>query len=104
MFHFVFFQIINGEPYSLPVDIYALGLTFWSIFTGILPFDDVKDNFSMYKLISAGKIPAIPADCPVASVIERTTALNKDQRPMAEEVEMMVGALVGSNPFSQWRI
>ena len=98
------FQVINGQAYSLSVDIYALGLTFWSIFTGRLPFDDVKDNFAMYKLISAGNLPVIPADCPMADVIKQTTALDKGQRPVAEEVERMAGVLVRENPFSQWRV
>lgn len=43
-------QILRGEPYSLKCDVWSLGVIFYKLLFGFLPWDDVDDKD---KLISS---------------------------------------------------
>jgi serine/threonine protein kinase len=54
-------ELVNAQPvYTEAIDVYAMGITFWEIWTGKDPF--AKENtFSLYQLIAQGSRPEIPS-------------------------------------------
>ena len=70
-------EVLEGKQYSLPADVYSLGLTFWSIFTRRTPFDDVQNNITVYQKIQAGDLPPTPDNCKLKDLIEACTYLNQ---------------------------
>ncbi|CAE7555984.1 unnamed protein product [Symbiodinium microadriaticum] len=57
-------ELVEGKAfYSEAIDIYALAITIWQIWTGNDPFDGV-DTFSLYDMIMRGKRPPLPTGAP----------------------------------------
>mgnify|MGYP001500526028 CR=1 FL=1 len=46
-------RMTNGDPYDMTVDIYALGMIFYSIFKGKGIYDECSSTFTMEKLRSS---------------------------------------------------
>jgi serine/threonine protein kinase len=78
-------ELVNAEKhYTEAIDVYAMGITFWEIWTGKDPF--AKENtFSLYQLIVQGARPDIPPDCPerLEEIIKDCWATTADHRPSA---------------------
>ena len=57
-------ELVEGKSfYSEAIDIYALAITIWQIWSGNDPFDGV-DTFSLYDMIMHGKRPPLPVGAP----------------------------------------
>jgi hypothetical protein len=57
-------ELVHGDSfYSEAIDIYAMAITIWQIWTGNDPFDGV-DTFSLYDMIVSGKRPPLPQGAP----------------------------------------
>lgn len=78
-------ELVNAQRhYTEAIDVYAMGITMWEIWTGSDPF--AKENtFSLYQLITQGVRPAIPETCPVGlrEVISDSWKSVANQRPSA---------------------
>lgn len=54
-------ELINAERhYTQSIDVYALAITFWEIWTELDPYGE-NSHFEIYKDVSAGKRPPLPA-------------------------------------------
>jgi serine/threonine protein kinase len=57
-------ELVEGRRhYTESIDVYALSITLWQIWTGIEPYQEI-DTFSLYKLIMSGAHPELPKDSP----------------------------------------
>lgn len=57
-------ELIAAERYyTEAIDIYALAITFWEIWTGKDPYDG-KSTFEIYEDVNQGRRPPLPDDCP----------------------------------------
>jgi len=79
-------EVLDGQNYSLPADIYSLGMTFWSILTGQVPYCDCKDNMEVYKKILANELPELPSNCKLNNIISKACAMNASERPKASKL------------------
>jgi serine/threonine protein kinase len=52
-------EILKGDDYSFPVDVYAYGMMLFVILTNSYPFPELKDYFFSEKIINGGR-PTIP--------------------------------------------
>lgn len=81
-------ELIRGERYyTQAIDIYALGITFWEIWTGKDPWEDCT-TFDIYERVKHGERPRVPADAPEGflELLEDTWEENEMKRPTAKEV------------------
>lgn len=78
-------ELVSAQKqYTEAIDVYAMGITYWEIWTGKDPF--AKENtFSIYQLIAQGARPELPASCPAgcAEVIRAAWHANAQERPSA---------------------
>lgn len=61
--HFLAPEVLSGEPFSIYSDIYAAGITFFQLVTGVLPFDGSTEQVAEMHVKKA---------CPVPSKIQTT--------------------------------
>jgi serine/threonine protein kinase len=57
-------ELFDGEKYTQKSDIYSLGMTFWEIASGQIPFPDEGDNAIVSVIVSRGIRLEIPKGCP----------------------------------------
>lgn len=55
--------IAASKQYTEAIDIYALAITLWEIWTGQDPYDDIS-QFDIYTKVSEGYRPPLPANAP----------------------------------------
>lgn len=53
----------NKSEWTTASDIYSLGMVFYEIVSGRIPFDDIGDESQVMQLIVAGRRPDIPDNC-----------------------------------------
>jgi serine/threonine protein kinase len=89
-------ELVNAQKqYTEAIDVYAMGITFWEIWTGKDPF--AKENtFSLYQLIVQGARPDIPTTCPAGfkEVINTSWDTTADQRPSASIIVQKMGIII----------
>jgi serine/threonine protein kinase len=69
-------------------DIYALGMVFWEIASGEIPYRDVRSEAAIRKRVKEGRRLPIPADCPqeLGALIERCWAQKPADRPSGNDI------------------
>lgn len=74
--------------FSEKSDVYALGMTFFSMVAKTLPFSEKKDSDEFAEKIQKGVRPAIPDTCPTpfADLIRECWRTDPNQRPTAMQV------------------
>lgn len=68
--HFLAPEVLSGEPFSIASDIYAAGITFFQLVTGILPFDGSTEKVAEMHVKKA---------CPAPSKIQTTIPKEIDE-------------------------
>jgi len=68
--HFLAPEVLSGEPFSVCSDIYAAGITFFQLVTGILPFDGSTEKVAEMHLKKA---------CPTPSKLQTTIPKEVDE-------------------------
>jgi serine/threonine protein kinase len=84
-------EIYNGET-SKRSDIWSVGVIFYQLLCGQLPFEG-KNHFELFKKISFDPITPLPANIskPIQSIIYK--ALEKDRKDRFQSAEAMIEAL-----------
>jgi serine/threonine protein kinase len=81
--------IAAARTYTDRIDIYALGITFWEIWTGKEAHQE-HSQFDIYKIVEEGKRPSVDMDVPAPAEFVRamTDAWHQsaEQRPSAQEL------------------
>lgn len=89
-------ELVNAErQYTEAIDVYAMGITFWEIWTGKDPF--AKENtFSLYQLVAQGSRPEIPSTCPQGfeEVLRESWQASADQRPSASVIAKKMSSVI----------
>jgi serine/threonine protein kinase len=57
--------VAADKNYTSAVDIYALGITLCEIFSGEVPFANIKNFLKIYESITKGDRPDLPKDIPI---------------------------------------
>lgn len=83
-------EMLNGGSASEASDIYAMGLVFWELASGCMPYEDVENEFQLKKKIQDGVHDPIPRDTPprFAALIGRCWAQRTQDRPSASFLTM----------------
>eukprot|EP01038_Epipyxis_sp_PR26KG_P014362 gene14362-19264_t len=96
-------ELIKGtKVYDESIDIYALGITFWEIWThGKDPYENIS-QFQIYEKVSEGYRPKIESDWPIEFVEIMTSAWQHDvkNRPNSSELCSFVEKLVRNGNVS----
>ena len=89
-------ELVNAQPvYTEAIDVYAMGITFWEIWTGKDPF--AKENtFSLYQLIAQGSRPEIPSTCPTGfkEVLNDAWHTSATHRPLAAVISKRMNEII----------
>lgn len=73
---------IDTEVYNHKVDNFSYGVILYQIITGKEAFDSKLGPFQVNKLISSGKRPPLPTECPkLAKIVGDLWSANPTQRP-----------------------
>ena len=92
--HFLAPEVLQGKPFSVASDIYAAGITFFQLVTGVLPFDgstkDVADAQVKREFPSASNyVTSIPKD--LDEIIKKAVEKNpKNRYKNAEEFKQTI--------------
>jgi len=81
-------------------DIYALGIVFWEIASGEIPYDGFDEQTIRFS-VQNGERPMIPPDCPpvYATLIKQCWHQDPDQRPNADTIiDTLEGLLSNQTP------
>lgn len=65
-------QVLRGEPYSLKCDVWSLGVIFYKLLFGLIPFDDTNDREKFMK--SLEEPVAFPPSQPVPAEVRQIIA------------------------------
>jgi serine/threonine protein kinase len=99
-------EIIRGESYGLPSDVFSVGLLIYAVWTGEPPYSaspgHALNPVAACNLIASGKRPEFPADAPapLVNLAKRCWDNDPDARPDMGTVteELQSGALLDSMP------
>ena len=98
-------ELISADRnYTFAIDIYALGITFWEIWTGGEAFTSISNTFTLYNMVQEGVRPEIPTGTPteLSNIMREAWSADPSQRPKAIELvsrlcEMLVFVATGAN-------
>jgi serine/threonine protein kinase len=81
-------ELIAAERhYTEAIDVYALAITMWEIWTGKDPYEELN-TFDIYSKVAEGTRPALPADCPPGfhAVLEAGWRASPAERPSSKQM------------------
>lgn len=100
---------IRGEPLDVRVDVYALGVLFYVMLAGRMPFDGEGNAALLYKHVHEAPVPlaevlpaghTIPDD--LIALVHRCLAKAADERPA--DANELVEAIIDSCPASMFHL
>jgi serine/threonine protein kinase len=89
-------ELVSAERYyNQSIDIYALGVTFWEIWSGEDPFDNCS-QFKIYERIKNGVILEIPEDFPksLKDILLASWEADPAKRPSSKELVLLIEAAI----------
>jgi serine/threonine protein kinase len=89
-------EVIKNEPYDLSADVYSLGLIFYEILAGKLPYDGLNQMQLLMHVVMQGKRPEIDTDLrpsfrdnlptAVTNMVKLCWVANPVRRPKIDQV------------------
>ena len=83
--HFLAPEVLSGEPFSICSDLYAAGITFFQLVTGVLPFDGSTEEVAKMH---------INKECPKPSNYQTT---------IAKDLDAIILKAVAKNPKQRYQ-
>jgi len=89
-------ELLRGESYGAAVDVYALGIVLWEVWTGQRPFKDVPAEAMLFRVAVEGLRPPMPPSMPKALcvLLRNCWSSNPAARPTAKHVEQGLHSLL----------
>jgi len=83
------------KDWTEKADIYSLGMVFYEIFAGKIPFHNENNVSVVMKKIKKGERPKIPVECPkkFSKIIKKCWEADPLKRPTSEELVISLGEL-----------
>ncbi|OWZ16725.1 CAMK protein kinase [Phytophthora megakarya] len=84
-------ELVSGRLHGTPADIWSTGIMAYMMLTGLVPFDEARNDTELFKLISLGAVwydqPQWDAVSPAAkSFVQNMLDISPDSRPSASEL------------------
>lgn len=102
-------EAIRGEELDLRVDVYAIGVVFYQMLSGKLPFEDCESTTLLYKTLDA--VPTALAEIvpegheiPEALLTLVSDCLEKDRELRPSDANIIVERLIDAVPASLFRL
>ena len=75
-------QILTGQPYSLKCDVWSLGVIFYKLLFGLIPWDDIEDKDMLIHCLQEpiNFPPSQPLPAEVKSIIEGMLTFDEAKR------------------------
>ena len=83
--HFLAPEVLTGQPFSVSSDIYAAGITFFQLVTGVLPFDGSTEEVAQAQ---------VKKECPMPSNFSTS---------IPEEIDEVILKAVAKNPKYRYK-
>lgn len=92
--------VYADKSYTEAIDVYALAITIWEIWTQSEPFGDVTNFLRIYEKVQRGERPAWPSDAPseLVKLIELAWADAPQNRPKARELQKSLENILQNTP------
>eukprot|EP00467_Chlorarachnion_reptans_P019690 CAMPEP_0114489032 /NCGR_PEP_ID=MMETSP0109-20121206/1661_1 /TAXON_ID=29199 /ORGANISM="Chlorarachnion reptans, Strain CCCM449" /LENGTH=372 /DNA_ID=CAMNT_0001665493 /DNA_START=928 /DNA_END=2046 /DNA_ORIENTATION=- len=89
-------ETLEGEPYLMHGDVYALAMVFVEIVTGNVPFSEIRDPMEVRQQVLSGKRPELPRDTPkiLKDLMRKMWDRRTHLRPSAEDVVKQLESLM----------
>jgi serine/threonine protein kinase len=91
-------ELVEGKRwYTESIDVYALTITLWQIWTGQEPYENIE-TFSLYQLIASGTHPPFPQNSPEGfnEILTQGWNPNSEQRISSKDLLVRVDSLVNT--------
>lgn len=94
--------IAASKHYTEAIDIYALGITFWEIWTGSDPYDGMS-HFDIYTMVEAGVRPQINRDIPqeIYDLMRLAWATDPADRPNAKKIVEVISRMLDESTIGE---
>jgi serine/threonine protein kinase len=83
-------EVINGENYGTPIDVYSYGVLLYQLITGDMPFSHLAHGkiFDLQRHILQGERPQLPDDTPPGfkELVPRLWNADPNQRPTFAQI------------------
>jgi len=89
-------EVLMGHSYGPAVDVYALGVVLWEIWTARRPYHDVPAEAMLFRVAVEGLRPAIPPSMPkrLSSLLRQCWSSSPHDRPTAAQVALELRAFL----------
>mmetsp|Transcript_6072 Transcript_6072/g.10240 ORF Transcript_6072/g.10240 Transcript_6072/m.10240 type:complete len:573 (-) Transcript_6072:87-1805(-) len=86
--HWMAPEVLTGNLYNESADIYSMGIVIWEMFTGLCPYDSMKQVEVALSVVQKGLRPVIPTTCTTAqaNIIRKCWDTDPTVRYTAEEL------------------
>lgn len=89
-------EVATWEPYNETVDIYSFAIILWQLVTGEVPYEGMKKEDYLQKVVHEGERLSISADIPeeVSLLIQQCWDVDHRNRPSAIDVFSTIDTII----------